>query len=343
MERDGEQTDPWGAPGDIRAMGAEMLGSLAQPAPEQTNGPARRRSGGRRQIWRLLRPMLYVAVAAGVFAGGWSAHAAFRGGSSPSSTDELTEALVPQDGLTLDVQWGDVPVRLVQQGVVDLQKFEVAARSAGFPLTSDQLDVLEQGSDYPLQVDSNNAYFILDVLWALGLANSNAILTQGAIAQYERPGDLASTGGWTIGAKPGEQYLAALELIKLTPQQQDVVEEVVAHAYRPCCANMAAFPDCNHGMAALGLAELMASQGASADDIFSALKKISPFWFPAQYHHLGLYFQGQGQQWDQVDARTVMGAEYSSASGWKQVAASLQQQGVLTGGSGGSKASGCSP
>lgn len=44
------------------------------------------------------------------------------------------------------------------------------------------------------------------------------------------------------------------------------VEEVAAAVYRPCCNNHTPFPGCNHGMAMLGLLELMAPQRASADE-----------------------------------------------------------------------------
>ena len=77
------------------------------------------------------------------------------------------------------------------------------------------MKVLSEGSDDPLRIDANSAYFLLDVLWALGLANKNTILTQGAMAQqgWDKAGGYASTGGWTIGVKPGPEYLAKLELI----------------------------------------------------------------------------------------------------------------------------------
>jgi hypothetical protein len=98
-------------------------------------------------------------------------------------------------------------------------------------------------------------------------------------------------------------------------------------------------------MAALALTELMASQGATADEIFAALKSVSPFWFPTQYHHLAMYFEQNGQgEWKDIDARLVMGQQYSSAGGWKQVNAWLEQSGALgSGGPGGGKASGCAP
>jgi hypothetical protein len=268
------------------------------------------------------------------------------GSSSPSSPDKLARAVFPEEGVTLDVTWGDIPQRLVQEGVIDIEKFKTAAQRAGSPLTSDQLLLLAEGSDELLTVDAGNAYFVLDVLWALGLANDNAILTQGPMAQrgWDQAGGYAGTGGWTLGVEPGPQYLATLDLIRLTAEQQAVVDEVAYNSYRPCCGNPTAFPDCNHGMAALALTELMASQGASADEIFQALKEISPFWFPNQYYQLALFFERQDQEWDKVDPRLVMGRNYSSAGGWQQVSAWLQQQGVLgTGGPGGGTASGCTP
>jgi len=312
----------------------------APPAPT-----APRRRHGLRKF--LLRLMAAGVVAGLLFYGGWFSHGRFQGSStsvSPDQPDKLSAALFPAGGVELDVHWGDVPARLVQEGVIDLEKLKVAAQSAGMPLTPDQVKVLTDGSDEPIRIDASNAYFALDVLWAVGLASKNAVLTQGPIAQggLAQAANYASTAGWTIGAKPGPQYLAALDLVPLTPEQQAVVEEVASNSWRPCCGNMTAFPDCNHGMAALGLAELMASQGASADDIFLALKKISPFWFPTQYQYLAQYFQGQGQAWEHVDARLLMGKGYSSSSGFKQVYAQLQQQGALGAGSqGGGKASGC--
>ena len=292
-----------------------------------------------------LRLFAYAAMAVALFLGGWWTRGVLQGGPSTVS-DPLAAVLLPEKGVTLDARWGDLPRRLAQSGVIDVEKFKEAAERAGSPLTAAQLRMLTERSDEVLHIDASNAYFVLDLLWALGLANDNPILTRGPMAQRgsDQAGRYASTGGWTIGAKPGPQYLAALKLIRLTPQQQAIAEEVAFNSYRPCCGNMTAFPDCNHGMAALGLAELMASQGASADQVFWALKEVSPFWFPAQYHHLALYFEGQEQRWDEVDPRLVMGQDHSSAAGWREVDAWLQQEGVLTGtGPGGGKTSGCAP
>ena len=289
-----------------------------------------------------------LAAAAFGFLGGWFGQSVANDDSATPTApgEELTSTLLPPDGITLDVRWGDIPQRLTQEGVIDIEKFSAAAQAAGSPLTPEQLKVLSEGSDDTIRF-ADNAYFLLDVLWALGLANKNTVLTEGPIAQqgWDKAGGYASTGGWTIGEKAGPEYLAALDLIDLTPAQQQVVEEVARNSYRPCCGNMTTFPDCNHGMAALALTELMASQGATADEIFASLKRISPFWFPTQYHHLAMYFEQNGRgEWKDIDARTLMGQRYSSAGGWKQVNAWLEQSGALgSSGPSGGKASGCAP
>ena len=76
-------------------------------------------------------------------------------------------------------------------------------------------------------------------------------------------GGFASTGGWTLGVKKATELYASTKIMSLTDEQQARLLEVASQVYRPCCNNPTHFPDCNHGMAMLGLLELMASQDAS--------------------------------------------------------------------------------
>ncbi len=349
METENEREEAGASPEDVRGSAPEGWVPLSHWPPVELSTPP---APPKRRLRRLIRSSLRVSAYAALaiifgFLGGWLGPSVFQDDSpSASSADKLLAALNPEEGVTLDVRWGDIPRRLVEEGVIDLGKFKSAALKSGSPLTADQMSLLSEASDDPIKFDTGNAYFLLDVLWALGLANDNAVLTQGPLAErgWDQAGGYASTGGWTIGVEPGPDYLAALDLISLTPEQQAIVDEVAYNSYRPCCGNMTAFPDCNHGMAALGLAELMASQDANADEIFQALKDISPFWFPSQYHHLALYFESRDQEWEDVDPRLLMGKEHSSSEGFKQVSAWLEQQGALgTGGPGGGNASGCAP
>lgn len=328
MKTENGHEHPWGGAEDMRDWAAELEEAGAESIPSQRSR--------RRPLRTFLRYSAFSGAVVVLFLAGWVVEASLSNdapSSSPpielSSPEELADALFPEDGVTLNVSWGNIPQRLVQEGVIDIEKFKAAAKNAGSPLTSEQLALLAEGTDEPLTIDASNAYFTLDVLWALGLANQNEIITHGPMAESDLdPAWYASTGGWTIGEEAGEKYLATLDLVRLTPDQQAVLSEVAFTSYRPCCNVPAAYPDCNHGMAALALIELMASEGAGADDIFEVLKAVYPLWFPNEYYQLALYFEHQGQRWPEVDARLVMGKEYSSGEGWRRVSVWLDQQEV---------------
>jgi hypothetical protein len=299
----------------------------------------------RRNLLKMLAGGGLLGAGAAVFGAGFLTRSLTKG--SPTATtavaadphqhaagaedaSQIAAKLLPAEGVSISVAWGDTMPRLVEAGVVDVAKFSDAASRSGAPLTEDQQRILSSPSDQPVRIDAKNSRFVLNSLWALGLANKNQVLANGPMASLEdaRKAQLASTAGWTLGREPGPQYLAQLDLVPLTGEQQAVLEEVAYGSYRPCCDNPTGFPDCNHGSAALALAELAAAQGASADEIFAALRGFNSFWYPNQYYLLAIYFERQGQAWEDVNPRLVLGAEYSSGSGWKRVAAAVQSQGL---------------
>lgn len=91
----------------------------------------------------------------------------------------------------------------------------------------------------------------------------------------DRIDQFASTGGWTLASKPIKTLVASLPLIDLTGSQQQRLQVVAENVYRPCCGNSTAFPDCNHGMAMLGVLELMAANDASEDEMFAVAYRQS--------------------------------------------------------------------
>jgi hypothetical protein len=126
------------------------------------------------------------------------------------------------------------------------------------------------------------------------------------------------------------ELYASLDLIPLSPQQQKLVEEVAGSVYRPCCDNPTSFPDCNHGMAMLGVLELIASQGASLDEMFQAAKYINAYWFPQQTLETAIYFEhDENTSFADADPSLVVSKEFSSASGAGRVHAKLQAEGLL--------------
>ena len=258
-------------------------------------------------------------------------------GNEGAALDQTARSAVlqqvnPQSGFQIPVTLGDLGPRLIAAGVIDFDAFAAIYSDGGKPLSADEIAALKEGSDAPVTITAANAHFLLNFLWAVGLANRNTILTEGAMVtqsegHFER---FASTGGWGLASRPVTDIYASLDLIPLTPEQQQRVEEVAAAIYRPCCDNPTIFPDCNHGMAMLGLLELMASQGASTDEMFNAAKYVNAFWFPQQTLETAIYLQAvQHTGFAEADPRAVVGREMSSGSGSAAVHQALQGAGLL--------------
>ncbi|MBI3739971.1 MAG: hypothetical protein HY258_13070 [Chloroflexi bacterium] len=253
----------------------------------------------------------------------------------------LMKQVNPPEGYKLPVRYADLGPRLLESGAINYDAFAAVYENAGDPLTPPQVEILKRGSDEQIVITPENAHFLLNFFWAVGLVNKNPILTEGPISknsggQIDR---FASTGGWTLGTKSVTELFASTELIPLTPEQQARVEEVASAVYRPCCNNPTIFPDCNHGMAMLGLLELMAYNGASADEMFTAAKYVNAYWFPQQALMTAVYLKSnQNIDFNEADPRLVTGKDFFSATGAGRVYASLQSEGLLpkTPGNGGS-------
>ncbi len=244
----------------------------------------------------------------------------------------LASEVNPKDGFRLPVSYGDLGPALIQSGVVDYDKFAAVYTDGGDPLTQAQADILKKGSSEPIVINSANAHFLLNFFWAVGLVNKNKILTDGPMMQYSQGqvDRFASTGGWNLGAKPIKELFASAKLIELTPEQQARVEEVAGEVYRPCCDNATIFPDCNHGMAMLGLLELMSSKGASVSYMLTAAEEVNAFWFPQQTLETAIYLKAtQNVDFAQADPRVVIGQQFSSGSGSGQLHAALQAGGFV--------------
>lgn len=249
-----------------------------------------------------------------------------------SGMEALAEQINPKDGFELPATYGEIGPRLVEAGAIDLNQFVKLYQELGKPLSKEQLKILTQGSSDPIVINQDNQHFLLNLFWAFGLANQNKVLTDGPMMREGKDGvvNFASTGGWTIAAKPIIDIYASSSIVSLNDEQQKLLEEVAQGVYRPCCDNPTHFPDCNHGMAMLGLLELMASQGASADEMFQAAKYVNAYWFPQQTLEVAYAFKvAKKVNFDQIDARQLVGQNMSSSSGFQAVQQWLAQNGQL--------------
>ncbi len=251
-------------------------------------------------------------------------------------TSSIIKAINPAQGFTVPARFGDVGPKVVASGAINLSRFEQLFQQSNQPLSSQELEILTKSSQDPVVINQQNARFLLNFFWALGLVNKNPILDKGTIQQRSngKIDGFASTGGWTLGQKPVIELFSSAAILPLTEVQQALVDEVARAVYRPCCDNPTDFPDCNHGMAMLGLLELMASQNATVDELYAAAKNVNAFWFPQQTLEQALYFKSNKNiDYASIDPRTIVGANYSSGSGFQQTHQWLAQMGLLNQGS----------
>lgn len=243
---------------------------------------------------------------------------------------ELEAIVLPSRGIELPVVWGDLGVKLANDGVIDTEKFKTIYEQRGI-FTEENKKLLLGTKNDKLKITNENSGYLLNLLWALGLGSKNPILETGEMAdpKYGGAEGFASTGGWSIAKGSAMDHYSRHSYFKLTEDQQALVDKVSRGIYRPCCGNSTHFPDCNHGMAMLGLLELMASQGASEQDMWKTALVVNSYWFPNNYLTIATYMKNQGVEWKNINPQEILGNKYSSASGFRNISSQVsgpQQQ-----------------
>jgi len=179
------------------------------------------------------------------------------------------------------LKWKNLGLQMVEAGVIDADKFESLYSQRGGLSEADK-KLLYGKDNGELVITEENSGMMLNMLWAFGLANKNPILEMGPMMdeRYGGAENFASTGGWTLAKGNAMDHYSMHEFVKLSPDQQGLVEKVSKGIFRPCCKNSTYFPDCNHGMAMLGLMELMAARGASEGEMNKKALEVNQLWFP---------------------------------------------------------------
>lgn len=224
--------------------------------------------------------------------------------------NKLEAEVFPQNGYVFKIKWGDLGKRMIADGVIDEEKLTKVTK-----IDKKYLD----GSAENIELNQGNAQFWVDILWGLGLANKNDLLEIGPMVQGGQTANFASTGGYTIGKSDPMNYYSKYSYIKLTPEQQIKVKEIAGNIYRPCCNNSTAFPDCNHGMAALALVELLVSQNFSDEEIYSTVLAFNSYWFPQTYLDISYHFAKNNRDYKQVSAKEILSKTFSSSSGYQAI------------------------
>ncbi|GBE17042.1 hypothetical protein BMS3Abin15_00876 [bacterium BMS3Abin15] len=278
-------------------------------------------------LWILTLLILVIVAGIGVFnilkgkSSGTKSNTSEQANSADNSEiSEFKKALLPAEGIILPVRWNDLGKRLTETGVIDEQKL-IAIYDQRGGLSEEDKKLLYDSDNGNIIITAQNSGFLLNLLWALGLGNKNPVLEKGPMQdpKYKGADRFASTGGWSIAKGNAMDHYSKHKFITLTPTQQELVEKVSKNIYRPCCGNSTYFPDCNHGMAMLGFLQLMASQGMAEEEMYKTALTVNTFWFPDAYLTIAKYFQKKKVAWEDVNPKNVLGLEYSSASGYKQV------------------------
>ena len=301
------------------------------PAKSSELTPREKHRGRRlNTYWALITLVSFVIGSVGGYFLGSRKHSDM--GASQASLADLAKQVSPPEGYTIPATFGDIGPRLLEAGAMKAGDYIQVYAQAGQPLNDEQLAALQQGSPSQVVFNQENAYLLLNFFWALGLTNANPVLTEGPMARNGRDNvvNYASTSGWSLAARPVRDLYASAAIVLLTPEQQTRLEEVVQGVYRPCCDNPTGFPDCNHGMAMLGLMELMASQGALVGEMFQAAKYANAYWYPQQALELATYFKAaQKVGFDRADARQLVSRSFSSLSGFQTIHQWLSTNGLL--------------
>ncbi|MGB2580351.1 MAG: hypothetical protein WBC83_01525, partial [Minisyncoccia bacterium] len=172
-----------------------------------------------------------VIFVVGMYAGGIGDVASINEESAPvvveAQTQVSEETVLPHGGVELQVEWGNLGSKLVEVGAIDADNFKAIYELRG--VFTDEYETLLLGqSNGNLKITKDNAGYLLNLFWALGLASKNPILDSGEMADiaYGGAGNFASTGGWTLSKGNAMEHYSKHAFFELTTEQQALVDKV---------------------------------------------------------------------------------------------------------------------
>lgn len=241
------------------------------------------------------------------------------------------DEVLPKE-VIIPVSWNNLGKQMTEAGVIDKDKFEKLYESRG-GLTEEQKNILYGDNNNYIKITQENSGFWLNVLWGFGLANNNEVLTKGPMTQNGLVYNFASTGGWTLSANNAMNHYSKHDFVVLNEEQQQKVVNVSKGIYRPCCSNPTYFPDCNHGMAMLGLLEILAANNFSETEMYQTALTVNSYWFPDTYLNIAKYFkEKRNLDWNQVDAEEALGITFSSGAGYSKILQEIKPVELNSGG-----------
>ncbi|NIN00358.1 MAG: hypothetical protein GTO24_20435, partial [candidate division Zixibacteria bacterium] len=232
--------------------------------------------------------------------------------------EDLARRLLPPEGKAVSIVFQDSLKKLVEAGVIDLEKWNSLYSKRRMEVPDWIATALFSPSEHPIQFDKISAPFLLNLLWALGISNKTRFNERSPLRGKRLP-NFASTGGWKLGREQnGAAYFNQVANILLNQAQEQQVFEMAKDIYRPCCNNSTFFQDCNHGSAMLGLLELGASQGKREEELYAIALTANTYWFPERYLAIAFYLEEieVERRLKDVPPRELLSSFFSSAQGF---------------------------
>lgn len=116
----------------------------------------------------------------------------------------------------------------------------------------------------------------------------------------------------------GKQLVEMEKEAKLDDSKQKIYQAVTPQIYHPCCDGPVSGCDCIHAVAARGITKYLLSLGWEEKKIWEEVLFWMRFWFPKHYALGALYLKSQGQDPFTFDAKTWLGADYSTLKAQKK-------------------------
>ncbi|MFQ5452429.1 MAG: hypothetical protein ACE5DQ_02590, partial [Candidatus Paceibacterota bacterium] len=102
---------------------------------------------------------------------------------SEPTAEELEAAVIPKQGYTVNITWGDIGTKLVAAGGIDLDKYKENYSDAKY---EELLLYLTDKKDQQITITSDNSYFWINTLWAPGLTQKSVVLDEGVMGTEYR-------------------------------------------------------------------------------------------------------------------------------------------------------------
>ena len=118
--------------------------------------------------------------------------------------------LIQRKSFEINARYSDLGPRMIESGVIDLEKFKQTYEKSAQPLTKEQLEILTKDQNKKSRLIVTILIFTQLFLGSRLANKSKALTAEGDIVKYGegQVGNFASTGGWVASKTHPMDYYA---------------------------------------------------------------------------------------------------------------------------------------